>query len=311
MKDLFDRENSLEGKCLNADCFFKKIAEFQKTEEAKLKKTGKKVIVVKDEPEYGSKEYAAMKELVDFTGYEAQGFDKEKFTSECNVTCPTFAYIIGPAGQVKPVCLNADCFKRSLRKAKAIERKATSISKTGDPEKDASIQYETRQKANRVDFFKRDFFIKGLKENVKDVQLNRILLHQMFHLENGNSESISEFLKESKKSKNYLVRDIERLEKLTNARLQEIIKEATIGHLHEYSTDTLQKLGEEAGLNIGKQFVITKEYLEKFSKAGLSKFAKELKLKVGSLAFKDKKDEIIKTMLGSGTKGKVPKEMIK
>jgi len=42
MKDLFDKENSLEGKCLNADCFFKKIAEFQKIKEAEIKKTGKK-----------------------------------------------------------------------------------------------------------------------------------------------------------------------------------------------------------------------------------------------------------------------------
>ena len=57
--------------------------------------------------------------------------------------------------------------------------------------------------------------------------------------------------------------------------------------------------------------MITQEYLEKFSKAGLMKFTKEMKLKVGSLVFKEKKDEIIKIMLASGTKGKVPKEMIK
>jgi len=311
MKDLFDRDNSLDGKCLNADCYFKKISEFQKVKEAELKKSGKKVIVVKDEPSYGSKEYEAMKELVDFTGYEAQGFDKEKFTTECNVTCPTFAFIIGPAGQVKPVCLNADCFKRSLRKAKAVERRATSLPKTGNPEKDASIQYETRQKANRTDFFKRDFFIKGLKENAKDIQINRILLHQLFHLENSNSDSISEFLKLDKPVKNYMARDINLLKNLTNSKLIELIKEVTLSHLNEYATETLEKLGEEASLNIGKQFVITKEYLEKFTKAGLMKLSKELKLKVGSLVWKDKKDEIITTLLGSGTKGKVPKEMIK
>jgi ParB/RepB/Spo0J family partition protein len=312
LKDLFDKEESrLAGQCLNADCYFKKIAEFQKTEEAKLKKTGKKVIVMKDEPQYGSKEYDAMKELVDFTGYEAQSFDKEKFTSECNATCPTFAYIIGPTGQVKPVCLNADCFKRALRRAKVIERRGTALPKTGDPEKDASIQYEARQKANRTDFFKRDFFIKGLKAEAKDIQINRILLHQLFQLENSNSESISEFLKLNKKVKNYMARDIDLLKGLTNSKLLELIKEVTLSHLNEYATETLEKLGEEASLNIRKQFVITKEYLEKFSKAGLMKFSKELKLKVGSLVFKDKKDEIIKVMLASGTKGKVPKEMIK
>jgi len=312
LKDLFDKEESrLSGRCLNADCFFKKISEFQKTEEVKLKKTGKKVIILKDEPSYGSKEYDAMKELVDFTGYEAQGFDKDKYKEECMATCPTFAYIIGPASQTKPVCLNQECFKRSLRKAKAVERKATSIPKTGDPEKDASIAYESRQKENRVDFFKRDFFIKGLKEKISDKQLNRILLHKLFSLESSNGESISELLKLEKKQPNYMVRDIARLETLSNDKLISLIKELILSHLNDYDTLTLELLGVEASLNIGKQFVITKEYLEKFSKAGLMKFSKELKLKVGSLVFKDKKDEIIKTMLGSGVKGKVPKEMIK
>ncbi len=101
------------------------------------------------------------------------------------------------------------------------------------------------------------------------------------------------------------------LKNLTNTKLIELIKEATLSHLNEYATETLEKLGEEASLNIGKEFVITKEYLEKFSKAGLAKLSKELKLKVGSLVFKEKKGEIIKIMLASGTKGKVPKEMIK
>ncbi len=312
IEDLFDKkENELYGQCLNVDCFFKKITEIQKTKEAELKKSGKKVIVIKDEPQYGSKEYEALKEVVDFSGYEAQSFPKEQFETECSVTCPTFAFIIGPTGQDKTVCLNQDCFKRSLRKAKAIERKATAIPKTGDPEKDASISYEARQKENRVDFFKRDFFIKGLKEKVSDKQLNRILLHQLFALENSNGESISELLKLEKKQPNYMVREIARLETLSNERLLNLIKELILNHLNDYDTTTLEILGNEANLNIGKQFVITKEYLEKYSKAGLMKFSKEIKLKVGSLVWKEKKDEIVKILLGSGCKGKVPKEMIK
>jgi hypothetical protein len=283
----------------------------QKKKEADFKKAGKKVIVIKEEPQYGSKEYEAFKEIVDFTGYEANSFPKEQFQNECSKTCPTFAMIIGPNGQDKPVCLNADCFKRTLRKAKSIERRATSIPKTGDPEKDASIQYEVKHKANRTDFFKREFFIKELKTNAKDIQINRISLHQLFSLENGNSESISEFLKLEKSVKNYMARDIDLLKTLTNTKLIELIKEITLSHLNEYATETLEKLGEEASLNIGKQFVITQEYLEKFTKAGLMKLAKELKLKVGSLVWKDSKKEIIHTLLHSGTKGKVPKEMMK
>jgi len=311
MKDLFDKDNSLSGKCLNGDCFSKKISEFQKEAEAALKVKGKKVIVMKTEPEYGSKEYKALHDVVDFTGYEAQSFDKNKFQEECSSTCQTFAYIISPAGQIKPVCLNADCFKRTLRKLKAIERKSTALPKTGDPEKDASIQYEARQKENRVDFFKRDFYIKGMPEKIKDVQLNRILVHELFESENGNDETISELLGLSKKSKNWEVRQFSKLSGLTNAKLTDIIQKIVLSRLKKYTTEELEALGVEAGLNISKEFVISKEYLEKFSKAGLAKLAKDLKLKLGTLAFKDKKPEIIDMMLKSGTKGKVPKEMIK
>ena len=222
---------------LNADCFFKKISEFQKEQEAKFKKTGKKVIVMKDEPSYGTKEYEALKELVDFTGYEAQGFDKEKFNTECNTTCPTFAFIIGPTGQTKPVCLNKECFQRSLRKAKAIERRGTALPKTEDPEKDASIQYEARQKANRVDFFKREFFIKGMKGNAKDVQINRLLLHQLFQSESGNGESISLLLKTGKKKSNWEVRSLELLNEFTNGKLIELVKEVILNRLNNYTIE--------------------------------------------------------------------------
>lgn len=312
MKDLFDKkENNLDGQCLNGDCFFKKIAAFQKSKEEELKKQGKKVIVVKEEPRYGTKEYEAMKEIVDFSGYEAQFFSKEQYEGECTKTCPTFAYIIGSNGQVKSVCLNKDCFMRAIRKAKAIERKATALPKTGDPEKDASIQYESRQKENRVDFFKREFFIKELKEAIKDIQVNRLLLHQLFEMENGSKENISELLGHTKKQPNYLMRDLKLLEKFSNNKLLTTVKQVILSRLNDYTTDELQALGEEASVNIAKKFVITQEYLNKFSKAGLMKLSKDLKLKVGSLVWKDKKSEIIKTLLGSGTKGKVPKEMLK
>jgi len=311
MKDLFDKDNSLAGKCLNIDCFSKKIVEVQKKKETELKKQGKKVIIVSEEPQYGSKEYEAMKEIVDFTGYEAQSFPKEQFKEECSATCPTFATIIGPNGQDKQVCLNQECFKRSVKKAKAVERKANAIPKTGDPEKDASIDFEARQKANRVDFFKRDFYIKGLKGEIKDIQVNRLILHILFQSENGGGETISEFLGLEKKQSNYLIGSLKLIELLSNEKLLSIIKQVILSRLNEYPTEELEYLGTEAKLNISKQFVITKEYLEKFSKAGLQKLGKELKLILGSLAWKDKKPEIIHAMLHSGTKGKVPKEMIK
>ena len=309
--DLFDKDNSLKGKCMNSDCFSKKIKEVQKEKESAYKKQGKKVIVIKEEPRYGSKEYESLKDIVDFTSYEGNGFPKEQFEKECLKTCPTFAYIIGPNGKEKPVCLNKDCFKRTMRKSKAIERRATSLPKTGDPEKDASIEYEARQKASRVDLFKRQFFINGLLSNVKDVQSNRILLHQLFLQENASSESISEYLSLKGKKSNYELRDIDNLKSLTNAKLVSIIKLVVLSRLNNYTTEELQSLGEEASLNIAKQFEITEEYLMKFSKAGLQKLSKELKLKIGSLTWKEKKAEIIKEIIGSRIKGKVPKEMLK
>jgi ParB family chromosome partitioning protein len=310
MKDMFDKDNDLNGQCLNLDCFFKKVFEFQKLKEAEFKKKGIQVIVMKEEPKWGSKEYKALEECKDFSGYNAEGFDKQQYETECSKTCKTFAAIINPFGQVKMVCMNEDCFNKSLRRAKASDRKATSLPKTGDLEKDASISFELKKKESRVDLTKRDFYMKNLKDSLKEVQASRLLVHLLFQLEKGNAETISELLG-LKKQANWQCRDFKRLAELTHTKAQELIKALVLGHLQDYSTEELEAFGDEAGLNIGKQFVITQEYLEKFSKAGLSHLAKELKLKVGSLVWKDKKDEIIKTMLASGCKGKVPKEMLK
>jgi len=310
MKDMFDKDNDLNGQCLNLDCFFKKVAEFQKLKEAEFKKKGIQVVIMKEEPKYGSKEYKALEECKDFGGYNAEGFDKTQFETECSKTCKTFAALINPFGVIKMVCMNEACFNKSLRRAKASERKATSLPKTGDPEKDASIEFELKKKESRVDLTKREFYMKNLKDSLKEVQASRLLVHLLFQLEKGNAETISELLG-LKKQANWQCRDYKRLSELTNAKAQELIKALVLGHLQDYSTEELEAFGAEAGLNIGKQFVITQEYLEKFSKAGLMKLGNELKLKVGSLVWKGKKDEIIKIMLASGCKGKVPKEILK
>jgi ParB family chromosome partitioning protein len=310
MKDMFDKDNDLNGQCLNLDCFFKKVAEFQKLKEAEFKKKGIQVIIQKEEPKWGSKEHKALEECKEFGGYNSEGFDKQQFDTECSKTCKTFAVIIDPFGKVKMMCMNEDCFNKSLKRAKASERKATSLPKTGDPEKDASIQFELKKKESRVDLTKREFYMKNLKDSLKEVQLNRLLVHLLIGIEKGNAETVSEILG-LKKQPNWNYRSFKHVAEITNAKATELIKAMVLGHLPDYSTEELEAFGAEAGLNIGKQFVITQEYLEKFSKAGLAHLGKELKLKVGTLAWKDKKDEIIKIMLASGCKGKVPKEILK
>jgi hypothetical protein len=152
--------------------------------------------------------------------------------------------------------------------------------------------------------------MKNLKDSLKEVQLNRLLVHLLIGIEKGNAETVSEILG-LKKQPNWNYRSFKHVAEIINAKATELIKAMVLGHLPDYSTEELEAFGAEAGLNIGKQFVITQEYLEKFSKAGLAHLGKELKLKVGTLAWKDKKDEIIKIMLASGCKGKVPKEILK
>lgn len=311
LKDLFDKDTNVKGTCLNIDCFHKKIADQQKKTAKKLEAEGKKVIVFEEEPKYGSKEYKALEEVVDFNSFEAQAFDKEQFTNECSKTCPTFAMVIKPYGKLCPTCLNKDCFKRSLKKAKAAERKATNIASTGDKDKDTAIQYDVRRKENRVDLFKRSFFIGHLLKKATELQINRITLHLLFESEPGNSESISEYLGLKKKIANWNARELKFIEGLTNKQLIDLIKKVVLSRLNNYSTADLQKFAEEVKINIAKEFVIDAEYLKNFSKDGLEKLAKELKVKLGSLMFKEKKDVIIDAMLKSGTKGKVPKEMLK
>jgi hypothetical protein len=158
--------------------------------------------------------------------------------------------------------------------------------------------------------FKRNYYITSLPKELKDVQLARIILHQLMQQENGATETLSELLG-LKKQPNYMVRGLDKINELKKDKMESIVKSMILGRLSQYTTEELEAFGVEAGLSIGKDFVITKEYLDKYSKSGLEKLAKELKLKVGTLVWKEKKDAIIKILLASGIKGKVPKEMIK
>ena len=313
LKDLFDEDTDVKGKCLNLACFNKKIQVAQKILQKKLEKEGKKVIVFTEDPKFGSKDYKAMEECVDFTGYEAKVFDKEQYKAECTKTCPTFAVVITPMGKEKPVCMNKDCFKRSLKKAKSIEKKANDLPSSGCVQTDKSKQLELSKKENRVDLFKRSFYIGQLLNKASDYQIDRIVLHKLLQGESGNSETIHDFLKlpGKKKKSNWEVRDIEMLEGLTAKKLADIKKQVVLSRLNDYSTKEIQAMASEVKIDISKGFVVTEEYLSKYSKDGLEKLAKELKIKLGSLAFKEKKTEIIDMMLKTLKKGVVPKEMLK
>ena len=327
MKDLFDKDD-VKGRCLNVDCYNKKVANLQKELKEKLikrfaHKKDHQVIIIKQEPQYGSKEYKALADLIDFGGYQAQEFSKQIFKDECTATCPTFMHVIDPHGKASSFCANSACFQRNLKRSKAVAAKAMAIKSSGKKgklsevsEEDMAVQrkaeYELKRKESRVDTFKREFYLNNLGKKVTELQILKLLVDQLFSSEHGSKMTISELLKHKKITENYMVRDCwNEIDKLTPVRLRQIMKLIIVSRLPNYSTKDLQSFGEEAKVNIAKEFVISKEYLEKFSKQGLVKLAKELKLKTDLNFGKGKKDAMIEIVMKLGVKGKVPKEIIK
>ena len=210
-----------------------------------------------------------------------------------------------------------------MNRSKALFKKAEQI-KSGKGKKDgkepsaevlkakASAAFEMKRKESRVDLFVREFYLNTLNKKASSLQVLRIAVDKLLSAENGSRQTISEYMGFKKKCENYMARDVlGDLTKMKEDQLNGILRKLVIGRLREYETGDLIDFGKEVKINIGKEFVITDEYLNKFSKAGLMKLAKEIKVKVNLNFGKQKKDEMIKIMQKLGLKGKVPKEMLK
>jgi hypothetical protein len=171
----------------------------------------------------------------------------------------------------------------------------------GDKKAEKAMETKREEKlGTKVADYRRRFLIAKSKELLSNhsVQAKRLALIKMMldnPLERTNAPKIEAVLKMTDDNK-------------LNFEIAEYSKMA----LNMMDEKELLLVSRDIGVDISKQFKITEEYLEMYTKEQLMQLIDELKLSSGKLMEfdSDKKPDIIKGILKQDLKGKVPKVFI-
>lgn len=302
IKDFFDKEASLKGECMNAECFNKKLKEYISARKQDWK--NRKIPIISREQYYSSDESNKWHSIAD---YEISAVGREAIEEEMN-KAENIAVMMDDAGQ-ETVLIKKSTWKVLARRKKSGGKKGVIT------DEEARKQREVVRRHNRVDETKRRFLIAKLEKYASGVQLNRIILEILFASEHGTEETLSEFFVKQglmkKKAQNCEVRwKIEEL--LSQSRSSMIEKEqfaVARRAIKKHDTDYLVVAGNEIKVDMS-QFRMDEEYLAKHTKDGLIALVKELKLnKPDKFDAKSKKD-MVAWILGNKI-NQVPKELLK
>ena len=305
--DLFDDDSFYNANCLNEPCFRKKMNDHIEKIKKEFSDAGYKVKIL---PE--GKSMYSVENVKDLEGYEFKEYFKKKdFNKECLNGCDAYRIIITDAGIPYKCCLNEKCAKR---KVKAMKRAIASAKNGNKAEsiKDKKGLLQEVKKQNRIDAFKRQFYIPQVEEKMTDLQMIRLTVHQLMESEPSSGTTLSDMFGFDEEN-NYLMRNLSRIQDMDETSLLQCMRFLIEGRLKQYTTEELEALGKEAGTHIEKEFEITEEYLLKYSKDELLKLLKDLNILNDEPALKvlskKKKTDMIAHILKMDVKGKVPKEM--
>jgi len=309
--DLFDDDSFYNANCLNEPCFRKKMKEHitKQTKDYTDKGYNVRCLPLGDRLYMNSFGEGS---CIQLKSYELKDyFKKKEFNKECLNGCDSYVIVIDGFGKAIQCCLNEACSKRKVKAMKHAVA-STKAGEKGLELGDRKDELKKVKKMNRVDRFKREFFIPQLEERLTDLQLLRLTVHQLMESEPSSSTTLSDMFELSDEA-NYLMRDIDRIKDMDETSLLQCMRFLIEGRFKQYSTKELESMGKESGANIVKDFEVTKEYLEKLGKEDLTKLCKEFAVqtkKEDLEAFgRRKKTDMIDIIMAGDIKGKVPKEM--
>lgn len=313
--DLYDKETTLKGRCLDSKCFDSKLNAWIAEKREALEKKGFRVITDEElrDISYGKKQELSKGEKKNL----GKNY-KEKCQGIAGGTkeplCSNFVFVVRKNGKVEEYCLNPKCYQALTRKNGS--GSSSSASATG---RDSSNQ----EKIIRA---RKDFYIEKISgcQN-KDIVARLVLLdlNASYYL----GEELEDFLiKQGQyKKKGCADKVPPALEKLFNVPEKEIdaeIHRIIVDRLKDRDNNILNVLARYLKFDVAKDFVITESYLKAKTKAQIVEVAEEINLTKYLQKEKDIKQESLvnkpKGQLialffetGFDLAGKVPKEIVK
>ena len=314
MRDFFDKETNLRGRCLKPECFRKKCEEFLAGRIAELKKTGQTVLT-KEEARKKFKE-------CDPTNFDEHSYDAGKkyraglgkyYADKC-AKCESRTYLIEHIDEYdrnSPLTINEYCWNPRCIRALCGGKKPA---ENGSMDAALKSSINKQKAANRVHEAKVKFWIATLLKDkdphvIKVVAADRVLsgiresgaATEIFAKHSGKKVRINDYCNGW---------DYESLYALSDEKLAAITQEVAlyfIEHSMQFGDyEALEYFSVQTGHNLIKEFRLTEPYLKGFTMDGLEKLAKELNmahLPAGKTA-------MVNHILKNAPIGKVPKEIV-
>ena len=321
-RDLFGIDDARASRCLDPACFKKKQSDWLLAH-WKENPPGKK---------YGTAGFR----FHDKVGYNDHETVRYSFTPDekCRA-CPHFLTIIQDDG--RPVqgdeqeCFNKACLRSRVSKARGEERsKKGAERKPGEPRVSWHGEY-----------FRDAFLMKRLPDLIPtfdpdDKKIKALLLVAATHGNGEAKESVQKFLgikdpryswySQAKLDARILGLPWAKVKPLIHEAVKAIIMEGQIGGASGFGTASRYLAGRFLGVDLGKEWAMTEEYLQKKTKAEILEIGRKLKIFADAKA-KDylqkklkgrnvdklKKGELVDLVLKSGVDltGRVPEEILK
>lgn len=275
--ELFETGTILNGICMNPGCYHKKVKEF-----VRIKKEKFKDVLFRGETDYDSPE-----------GYidgESDWSCKEKgITKEYKEKCrkdKDYFVIIRDNGEIN------EFFKAPAKKA--------------EPESKDADTTRKQKLLSRVNEFKIEFLIKKSIELMQPGTKEAKVLTLIKLMRNANWDDLT---KEFNKLVGGESRSIDKIYKLKEEEIDKAISYLSRRAFRQVDLKELIIISRNFKVDVKKHFVITKEFLEIYTKDQLLDLFKEFGLKLNS-SKEMKKGELISNILDNDLKGKVPKILI-
>ena len=307
-EDMFDADASLKGRCLDKDCYGRKLKTHLIERKAALIKKGYHVLP--RDKFYAGDEHSKSKPI---NNYSIDEIGEESYKENCLKPCENIVIVLDRNGDESQFCLKPSCWKKQAKIKYAAGRKKQK-SEQGETGEDKKPPTDDLRRAVRVDETQRRFILEKVRKLVNHRLVNAVALESVFSTESGNTETISEYLKiigvATKKQPNYELRRglVARLFAMDDKDIGSGLLDAAARRLETYSTEALLAIAKQLKVTMD-MFKVDESYLAKWTKTGLIKLSKHLGLKPDKDLEKKPKGEIISWILKQEP-DKAPKELL-
>lgn len=294
---LIDSGSDIKGRCLNTKCFHEKEQAWVKEESEKLKNDGIAVFTEKQL----EKKYPKAKLVSEYDN------DYKEVKKRLKKETEVFAIVFDKNWQgiqKKIYCINPA--RRYPKKAKSQE--------PAKEELKLKSQNAQEKLIRKVERFKREFllnklpgFLKVGERNVKALAVFSMIQNEMNSYQSNFADEADKLIRQIGNDE---VKAINKLISMTDAELNKLMLKCASWRFDNENNEFLCNSTKVYGLQMEREFAITKEYLEMHTKDQLINLTKELKLNADLIGLsKMKKTELMDKILEYDLKGKIPKLM--